>query len=312
MYPADQIVVGDDGSEEQVREICESYHDARIVYVARQPTLRMTDNWNFVVRWAERGLVALLEDDNYWLPGHLENAKKLFERFPDAGIYHAGHQEAWDRNDNLEIYRTYFPPWHTRLESAGGGYVPAQEIVLDALICGSINSSTTVVQRALLERVPPFEHRYLMGMDTLMWTRLAMASPCIYGAGLDTIYTYHGKNVSTGEIQTRRAGYQARASRRLIAIEALQKGIISPEGIKHWLEQLPAGDAAGVLTILGHRDTEPSLRAVAREIWALRGDVRATTGYLRASSILGWSVLEQADRIDVLLGGFARMKQVVL
>jgi len=310
--PADQIVVGDDGAEQKVREICESYHDPRIIYIARQRARRMTDNWNFVTRWAEQGLVALLEDDNFWLPEHLENAKRLFVRFPDAGIYHAAHQEAWDCEGKLEIYKTYFPPWHEHLQAAGGGRVPTEQVVLDALICGSINSSTTVVRRGVFDQVPPFDHRYLMGMDTLMWTRLAMVSPCIYGIALDTVYTYHGKNVSVGEIVARRAGYQARASRRLISTEALQRGIISPERIKQWLERLPATEAAGPLTILAHRDTDPRLYTVARQVWKARADLRMTTGYLRASHILGWNVLGQADRIDTVLGKLGRFRQVTV
>jgi len=304
----DKIIVGDDGADEEVREICDSFRDSRIVYVARYPKLRMTENWDFVMRWASDGLVALLEDDNIWLPNHLENAKKLFRRFPDAGLYHAGHQEAWDQAGRLQVYRTYFPPWHGRLEREDGGVVPAEEVVLDALICGSINSSTVVVRRSVLDDMPSFDHRYLMGMDTLMWTRIAMVYPCIYSPSLDAIYTYHGKNVSTGEIAARRAGFQVRASRRLIVAEALNKRVISLAKMEDWLNRLPASQVAGILTMLAHPNTDPSLRKIAKDIWQSRREVRYTSGYLRASRILGWPVLEHADRIDILLGLLARVK----
>jgi glycosyltransferase involved in cell wall biosynthesis len=310
-WPADQIIVGDDGQDDEVREICASYRDPRIVYTPRSSKLRMTENWDFVLRWAKGGLVALLEDDNFWLPDHIANAQRLFSRFPQAGIYHAGHQEAWDKDGHLQIYKECLPPWHERLAS-DGGLVPVEEIVRDALICGSINSSTVVVCRDILDKVPPFDSRYLMGMDTLMWTRIAMISQCIYGAGYDTVYTYHGRNVSTGEIATRRAGYQARASRRLIISEALAKGIISPAGMEAWLDVLSAREAAGIITMLAHSNTPLELQRVAQTAWRNRPEMRNTTGYLRASKWLGFGILRNVDRIDVLLGCFSRLRSRLL
>jgi len=303
----DQIIVGDDGEDEEVRDICLSYKDDRIVYVPRRSRKRMTENWNFVMRWARQGLVALLEDDNIWLPDHLSRAKQLFLRFPEAGIYHAGHQEAWDRGGHLEIYRKYFPPWHERLSLNGGGSVPREDIVLDALLCGSINSSTVVVHREIIEKIPPFDHRYLMGMDTLMWTRIAMVSPCIYGSNYDAIYTYHGNNVSVGEVASRRAGAQARASRRLIVSEALARGIISPTGIRQWLLDLSPNAASSVMTLLAHRTVPCELRRIVKEVWRARWTVRSS-GYLRASRILGFEVLSHADRIDVILGVLSKFR----
>ena len=81
--PPDQIVVGDDGSDVDVRDICLSFKDSRIHYVVRRPERRMTDNWNFVTHWAGDGLVALLEDDNIWEVDHLAHAEQLWARFPN-------------------------------------------------------------------------------------------------------------------------------------------------------------------------------------------------------------------------------------
>jgi glycosyltransferase involved in cell wall biosynthesis len=305
----DHIIVGDDGNDSEVKEICLAYRDRRIVYEAHRSKQRMTENWDFVMRWASEGLVALLEDDNIWQPDHLANAKRLFSRFPDAGIYHAGHQEAWDDCGELEIYKTFFPAWHARLASAGGGLVAADEVVLDAMLGGSINSSTVVVRRKVLDNVPPFDPRYLMGMDTLMWSRIAMASPCIYGPSLDAIYTYHGGNVSTEEVKRRRAGKQNRASRRLLLVEALRQRIVSDEQIVSFVYNLSPYQQAGMVTMLAHSETAPPLRALARKVWRDRPDIRNTTGFLRASKYTGFWILKQADQVDVLLGLANRLKQ---
>ena len=111
-----------------VRDICLSFKDSRIHYVARQPERRMTDNWNFVTHWAGDGLVALLEDDNIWEVDHLAHAEQLWARFPESGIYHAGHREAWDDNGHLEFYRVHVPVWHARLAGDGGGVVEPLDV----------------------------------------------------------------------------------------------------------------------------------------------------------------------------------------
>ncbi len=303
--PPDVIVVGDDGSQAEVREICDAYRDSRIRYFARSPKVKMTENWDFVLRWSPDGIVALLEDDNFWYPDHLRRAVLLLSRFPAAGLYHAGHQEAWDRGQGLDMYKTFFPPWHNALIPPHGGVVDPAEIVLDALVCGSINSSTVVLRRAVLETVPTFDSRYLMGMDTLMWTRIAMRWTCVYHPSLDAVYTYHQNNVSRGEILSRRAGSQARASRRLIAHEALSCGLIDIPAVRARLQSLPPSDAAAMITMLAHSSTDAPLRAVALDVWRQRSDLRDTTGFMKASRVLGFGVLGQADRIDRAMSALA-------
>jgi len=296
----DAVVVGDDDSSEEVRQIVQSYSDPRITYVARQCTGRMTDNWNFVTRWPNDGFVALLEDDNFWHPDHLLWAEKIFRRYPSAVIYHAGHQEAWDHNGHLSIYKTHFPPWHDRLVAEEGGKVDIKTAILDCLGAGSINSSTTVVARSAYDRVSGFAHRYPMGMDTLMWARLAMVGDCVYGPYLATTYTYHSENVSRTEISMRRAGRQSRATRRILLTEALAQGYISLTDLGEFLAASNEGTWATILTILAHRANGMDVRDLAYNEWRAHPERRGCTGFLRATRYLGFPLLSQVDKIDSL------------
>ena len=304
----DFIVVGDDASQEEICNIVELHKDDRITYVPRQSKINMTDNWDFVMRWAETGLVALLEDDNIWEPDHLELATSLYAKYPNEGIYHAGHKEAHDYDGKLEIYREYLPPWHAALAPRGGGVVPAKDVVFDALLGGSINASTVVVACDILKQMPRFDHRYVMGMDTLMWSRIAMSAPCIYGPAYDTIYTYHGHNASTNEIRSRRAGSQVRASRRLLLAEALEQGVVTLEDLKEFLADLSDKSIGGVLTMLAHGSVEPDVRMVVRDAWKRRKSARNSTGYMRMSRFFGFPSLAHVDRIDKVLALWNKIK----
>ena len=260
----------------------------------------MTDNWDFVMRWAPDGLVALLEDDNIWLPDHLEHAEVVLLAFPEASLYHEGHHEARLQDGCFEITKVFSPPWHEGCPPTGR-LVSTKSVILDALACGSINSSTVVVRREVMERVPGFDPRFLMGMDTLQWTRIAMVAPVAYGPWTGAIYNYHGGNVSLAEVKARRAGRQARGARRILLHEALSAGLIDREVLDEWLRALPPPEAAFVLTVFAHRETAAEIRRVAQKVWRDRRDVRGASGYLRASRFLGFLALARADTFDAWL-----------
>jgi len=303
----DRIVVGDDAADPATEAVCRSFGDPRLTYIARRPRTRMTDNWDFVMRWAPDGLVALLEDDNLWLPNHLEHAESTLVAFPEASLYHDGHKEAWRRGGELEVTKVFTPPWHERCP-AEGRIVSTAAVILDALACGSINSSTVVVRREVMDRVPRFDPRFLMGMDTLQWARIAMVAPVVYGPWIGTIYTYHSGNVSLAEVAARRAGRQARGARRLLLQQALAEKLLDTKILDEWLRALPPPEAAFVLTMFAHGETPVEVRRVAQNVWRGRRDLRGASGYLRASRYLGFAALVHADTFDALLGLAARLR----
>ena len=310
--PADAVLVGDDDSSEEVRQIVQSYSDPKITYVARQCTGRMTDNWNFVTHWPNDGFVALLEDDNFWHADHLKWAERVFRRYPSAAIYHAGHQEAWDDNGRLSIYKTHFPPWHDSLVVHDGGVVDVKSVILDCLGPGSINSSTTVVARWAYDRVSGFDHRYPMGMDTLMWARVALVGACVYGPYLATTYTYHGENVSRTEISMRRAGRQSRAARRLLLSEVLAQGRISLTDLGEFVAASNEGTWATLLTLLAHRANGTTVHNLAYDEWLAHPERRGCTGSLRATRYFGFPLLAHVDQIDSLWERWIRFSNRLL
>jgi|GEM_PF-6415309 len=305
--PPTSIVVGDDAADTETESVCRAFNDNRIVHVPRHSLLRMTENWDFVTRWAADGTVALLEDDNFWDPSHLEVAARGFAKHPNASLVHAGHREAHDTGARLEYYRTVTPPW----SSGDGEPVEAStgDVIRDALLGGSINASTVVFQRKALDSVPGFDARYLMGMDTLMWCRVALKGAVVYSGSVTVTYTYHKGNVSGAEIRSRRAGAQARASRRIVAREALAAGALTAAGLRAWLMTLPPEKAGGVLTaFLGGARTD-DLTRLALEVWSERKSVDVASRYLSLSRVLGSVVVRNADTLDAVLSSLSLIRK---
>jgi hypothetical protein len=280
----DRIIVGDDGNDAAVRAICAEVASPPVQYVGRRPQHRMTDNWDFVLRSAPPGLVALLEDDNFWSRDHLRTAENILESHPQASLYHCGHREAYDDGGNLDFYKSFLPKWHTDLADAGGGAVDTTQVIVDALACGSINSSTVVLRRAILDELPPFDHRYLMGMDTLMWTRAVMRGGAVYGAYQGAVYTYHDGNVSGAESRSGRTAFQSRAARRVLLKEAWSAGQLSADAVWSAISDLDAAGAGALVVLLGHRSSPPVLRALVPRALSTRPELRSYSGHLRYSA----------------------------
>lgn len=94
-----EVVVGDDGSAGG--QVVEQISDARIRHVENRPALGMAQNWNMLLDSMRGGILALLQDDDRWLPGMLARCLPAFDD-PDVGVVFSNHlfdsgDRAWPR-----------------------------------------------------------------------------------------------------------------------------------------------------------------------------------------------------------------------
>jgi glycosyltransferase involved in cell wall biosynthesis len=89
-FPVDEreILVVDDGSTDDTAERVRRFGDA-VVYL-RKPNGGQASAFNFGLGHARGKYVALLDADDYWLPGKLSRVVEEFESKPEVGmVYHA-------------------------------------------------------------------------------------------------------------------------------------------------------------------------------------------------------------------------------
>jgi glycosyltransferase involved in cell wall biosynthesis len=79
-----ELVVSDDGG--RLRGVVESFGDSRIHYHRNTRSLGPALNLVNAVRLARGQLIAILNDDDRWLPGYLAAVVDAFDRDPDLGV----------------------------------------------------------------------------------------------------------------------------------------------------------------------------------------------------------------------------------
>lgn len=254
----------------------------------------MTDNWQFCLTWPSKGWVALLEDDNFWSPSHLANAEVTLATTPDAVLFHCAHLETFV-GDPKEPARTreVHAPW-------AGAHAPPSviEVLMDALGGGHINASSVVVRRDAVNRVPPFDPRFLMGMDTLMWARVAMEGRVAYSDSVGVTYSYHGQNVSHYEMCSRRAPVQARLARSLLLKESTRRGFMKPEEVRKWLLESPVESCANALIVLGSQPAARWQRELVPDILRERPELARASRHLALTRVAGQWTLRHTLNID--------------
>lgn len=82
-YAGLSILVSDNASEDNTREVVESFADPRIRYINPGRRLSMSDHWEFALGHIDAGWLTILGDDDGLLPGTLERLARIVS---DTGV----------------------------------------------------------------------------------------------------------------------------------------------------------------------------------------------------------------------------------
>lgn len=81
-----EVIIIDDGSTDNSYKIITDFSDKRI-QLFQQKNKGAAAARNFGIEEANGELIAFLDADDYWFPNHLEEIVKLYNDFPNCGIY---------------------------------------------------------------------------------------------------------------------------------------------------------------------------------------------------------------------------------
>jgi glycosyltransferase involved in cell wall biosynthesis len=177
-----EIIVVDDASRDSTGEVVQSFSDPRIVYIRHETNRGQGASRNDGIRRGSGEYVALLDDDDEWLPEKLEQQVRLLDSSSsEVGLVYSG-----------------FSRIDVSSKRAIGRVIPEKRGYAFAELClkNWIGTSTVVVRRVCFEKVGLFDEALATGEDYDMWIRISKEFKIDYIGEPLVSYTVHGTRLS--------------------------------------------------------------------------------------------------------------------
>ena len=205
-FPASEreILVVDDGSTDDTVERIRKFGKA-ITYF-RKPNGGQASAFNFGLRYARGKYVALLDADDYWLPGKLARIAEEFERNPDAGmVYHAYCE--WIASKG--IFREAKLPLVS-------GFLPANHDELLKYVL--YPTSFLAFRRSAIDLLLPIPEELTIQADAFLSALVIFVAPVVAVTDRLAVYRIHSTNLfaNGGKADARRRELRMRTRAALV------------------------------------------------------------------------------------------------
>jgi glycosyltransferase involved in cell wall biosynthesis len=184
-YRPDEILVVDDGSEDETRNILESYFSQiKILCHPNNSNLGTAASMNLGIKHTKSELIAFLDHDDLWYPTKLSEQVKIFEKYPDVGLVYT-NVFVIDENDN-DLFKIY-PDDFKELNKP------------DQLLskCYIRTASSVMVRRSLFEKIGFFKTQ-IRAADHDMWIRMIEKTKFFYLPKCLASHRKHPTQISSG------------------------------------------------------------------------------------------------------------------
>lgn|SRR3990167_988594 len=158
-YTDFEVLVCDDASTDNTWQIVESFSDKRIRFVRYQKNIGVISVRNIAIVDSRGDYIALLDDDDEWLPPKLEKQLELLE------------------GSSTKLGAVYTGAYSIDMELGKMIYIRIPEFrgnILQGLLFEDfITNSSIVLKKSCFERVGLFDPEYKSASDFDMWIRIA-------------------------------------------------------------------------------------------------------------------------------------------
>jgi len=221
-FPAEQIeiLVVDDGSTDDTAERVRKYGERVRFYT--KPNGGQASTLTFGFERARGEIVALLDGDDYWLPGKVRRVVEEFAKQPQLGmVYH----DFFYKRENAA------PPLPTSGLAGLSGFLrddPKKLLSYDIPLCAALAFRRTVLQRLL-----PIPLSLIVQADAHLGGCIIFVAPILYVAEPLTVHRVHsanewnwaGNSPAGATIFEGDAAARARLERRVQTTRAIGAGV---------------------------------------------------------------------------------------
>ncbi len=239
-----EVIVVDDGSEDQSAAIVEAISDPRVVLVRTPPSGGPSRPRNIGIARAKAPYVAFLDADDLIKPDKLSTAVAALEQHPHAAFAFADF-ESVDENDAL-LKASFLSGYEalttlTAAPTSGGWHLIRQQQLARALVRENfIGTSGVVARTAIVAKIGAFDEQLKYSEDRDLWFRLAHSYDALYRDRVG-----HSYRIRTGSLTH---GPKIRNARARIAVLRREKARWQrgERAVRAELDSLIAENFAGI------------------------------------------------------------------
>ena len=152
-----ELIIIDDGSADDTKEIIDSYADKRLKYFFHD-NKGVSFSRNKGLSLAKGNFIAFLDSDDWWKEDKLEKTLQYIRKYPDIHMFHT--EEVWYRRGEL-------------LEQLSKHRNPTGRVYKNVLPLCCISISTAAIKKTVFEDIGIFDESFEACEDYDFWLRAA-------------------------------------------------------------------------------------------------------------------------------------------
>lgn len=177
-----EVIVVDDGSRDNTREVVATWQDRRLQYIRHERNKGGSAARNTGIRMAKGDYIAFLDSDDEWVPDKVARHLQEFGEHPQHAV----------------VYSAVCHVFLDGTQEVTGADGPEGWIFDKLLVRNAVGpTSAFVIKRASLEQVGGFDETLPSGQDYDLWLRLAQDFTFKRISDPLVIYHWHGDQIST-------------------------------------------------------------------------------------------------------------------
>jgi glycosyltransferase involved in cell wall biosynthesis len=189
-YTSFRLVISDNASDDDTRDVVRSFADDRIHYVRAERNIGSTANFRRVIELADTEFLVMLPDDDVLYPEHLQATVGVMDRFPNVGLVHTAFRLL---DEQAQVTGSHQP-----LKARSPLTIERRDRALERLMVADFpicfpsvlyRTPAIVAADGVREEEGPFG-------DLQMWMRIAREWDFAYLSGTLTGVRIHGQSVT--------------------------------------------------------------------------------------------------------------------